>query len=203
MRQIPALLLVWSVFAVAGCGDKGPDMSPIAPPSYDAESMAKSAIVQLDKNVNGTIEGVELDACPGLKATLASADTNKDNKLSAEELKTRFEGYRGAGAVAYTIKVTLDGNPLPDATVTLTPELFMSGAVAETSGRTDPDGTVTKYTVEKRELPGVAPGIYRVAVTKDGVTLPAKYNSQTTLGCEVGGGARGSSWTLDVKMTSK
>ncbi|MCE9564775.1 MAG: hypothetical protein K8U57_22300 [Planctomycetes bacterium] len=202
MRQIPAALLVCSVFAVAGCGS-GPDMSPIAPRSYDPEAMAKSAIVQLDKNANGTIEGAELDACPGLKAALPAFDTNKDNKLSADELKARFDGYKAVAAVGFTIRVTLDGTPLPDATVTLTPELFMNGAIVEATGRTGPDGSVMNYTVENRELPGLPPGVYRVSVTKDGANIPAKYNTQTILGCEVTGSGRGGIYALDVKIISK
>jgi hypothetical protein len=178
-------------------------MSPVAKRSYDPEEMAKAAIIQLDKNVNGTIEGAEFDACPGLKAALPHIDTNKDSKLTAEELKARFEGYRAVATSNFTIRVSLDGTPLADATVTLTPEPFMGGVVGEATGRTGADGSVTNYMVERRELPGLPPGVYTVAITKDGTAIPAKYNTRTTLGCEVSGGGRGGIRTLDVKMTSK
>jgi len=165
--------------------------------------MAKSAIIQLDKNTNGTIEGPELDACQGLKSSLAVIDENSDNKLSVAELKHRFEGYGSAGAVGYTLRITLDGKPLADAVVKLTPEPFMNGAVGEVTGKSDPDGAVNNYLVEGRELPGLPSGVYRVAVTKDGESIPARFNTQTTLGCEVSAGGRGGSSGLDVKLTSK
>ncbi len=202
MRPLPVTLLVFGVLTLAGCGS-GPDQSPVAPPSYDSEAMAKSALAELDKNANGTIEGVEFDACPGLKMVVAGIDTNKDSKLSLDELKARFETYRNAGAVGYTLRVTLDGNPLPDAAVRLIPEIFMNGAVKEATGKTSADGTVTNYTVGGREMPGVPPGVYRIAVTKDGVSIPAKFNTETTQGCEVSGGGRGGSSGFDVKITTK
>ena len=109
----------------------------------------------------------------------------------------------GAGAIGFTVRVSLDGTPLPDATVTLTPEPFMGGVISEATGRTGPDGSVNTFTVGGRELPGLPPGVYRVAVTKDGAAIPAKYNTQTTLGCEVYGGARGGTPVLELKLSSR
>ncbi len=202
MRPLPTTLLGFVVLVAAGCGS-GPDLAPVAPKSYDPDAMAKAAIQQLDKNGNGTLELAELEACPGLKASFTHIDANKDSKLSAEELKARFEAYRSAGAVGYTLRVSLDGSPLGDANVTLSPEAFMGGAIGEVTGRTDSEGTLNKYTVGRRELPGLPPGVYRISVTKDGVTILPKYNTQTTLGCEVSGGGRGGNSTFDVKLTSK
>ncbi|MBA4187098.1 MAG: hypothetical protein C0467_03685 [Planctomycetaceae bacterium] len=202
MRVLPTNLLVCVSLTLAGCSG-GPDLSPVATRSYDSESMAKAAIQQFDKNTNGTLELAELDSCPGLKATFTHIDTNNDNKLTAEELKARFEGYRTAGAVGYTLRVTLDGIPLPDATATLTPESFMNGAISEVTGKTTADGTLSKYSVDGRELPGLPSGVYRVTVTKDGLGLPAKYNTQSTLGCEVSGGGRGGNSGYDVRLTKK
>ncbi|MFO0821913.1 MAG: hypothetical protein U0792_02150 [Gemmataceae bacterium] len=201
MRPLPFLILMCGFATVFGCS--GPDAAPIKPPSYDADDMAKAAMVQLDKNVNGTIEGPELDACPGLKAGLAHIDTNNDGKLTQDELKTRFDAYRVAGAVGYSIRVTLDGAPLPDATVTLTPELFMSGAISPATGKTGPDGSISSYQIDGRDSPGLPSGVYRIAVTKDGAKIPARYNTETTLGCEVSAGGRGGSSGLDLKLNSK
>ena len=36
---------------------------------------------------------------------------------------------------------------------------------------------------------GLSPGFYRVEITKDGEKIPAKYNTETTLGAEVAGGS--------------
>ena len=34
--------------------------------------------------------------------------------------------------------------------------------------------------------PGLSPGFYRVEITKEGDNIPAKYNTATTLGLEIG-----------------
>jgi hypothetical protein len=39
--------------------------------------------------------------------------------------------------------------------------------------------------------PGVAPGFYRVEITKSGETIPAKYNTDTILGQEAAIDAKG------------
>ena len=201
MRPLPAAAVAWCAFA-AGCGTSS--TGPISAPSYDPDGMAKAALQQLDKNGNGTVEGAELDAAPGLKAALPAFDTNKDKAVSADELKARFRVYvdSNAGAIGCSLTVTLDGAPLPDATVTLTPEPFMNGAVKEVVGKTGTDGTASTFAAGGESLPGVAPGVYRVAVTKDGVAIPAKFNAQTTLGCEVAGG-RGGNASRTFALTSR
>jgi hypothetical protein len=167
-------------------------------PDYDADAMTRAALEQYDTNGNGTIEGAELDASPALKAALPGLDTNRDKKLSADELKARFEAYRAqaAGAVGVVVTFTLDKAPLADAAVTFTPEPCMGKAAAEATARTGPDGGATTYTVGGKPLPGLPAGLYRVAVSKPGPdgkeSIPAKYNAQTTLGCEVFTGRSGS-----------
>ena len=47
---------------------------------------------------------------------------------------------------------------------------------------------------------GLSPGFYRVEITKDGETIPAKYNTETTLGAEAAGGREGNSGlTFDLQ----
>ena len=201
MRPLLAALVTCSILVLAGCG--GPDKSPVAARSYDPEAMARSATAQYDTNANGAIEGAELDACPGLKVIAANADVAPDGKLTADRLKTRFETYRSAGVMGFPIRVTLDGNPLVGAAVVLTPEDFMGGVAEVTTGVTGADGTVANYNVGGRELPGVPPGVYRIAITKDGAAVPERFNTKTTLGCEVSGGGRGGSSGLDLVLETK
>jgi hypothetical protein len=202
MRPLPAALVTCTMFALTGCGG-GPDKSPVATRSYDPEAMTRSAMAQFDKNVNGSIEGPELDACPGLKVLAANSDVAPDGKLTAERLKARFETYRSAGVVGFPVRVTFDGAPLADAVVVFTPEDFMGGVTDPATGRTGPDGTVTDFSVGGRELPGVPPGVYRVSVTRDGTAVPERYNAKTALGCEVSGGGRGGNSGLDLKLETK
>lgn len=202
MRPLPPGLVAFSVLALAGCGS-GPDKTPVAVRSYDPEAMTRSAMAEFDKNVNGSIDGPELDACPGLKVLAANPDVAPDGKLTADRLKVRFETYRSAGVVGFPVRVTLDGAPLADAALEFTPEVFMGGVTDAATGRTGPDGTATDFSVGGRELPGLPPGVYRVSVTRDGVAVPERYNAKTVLGCEVSGGGRGGNSGLDLKLETK
>jgi hypothetical protein len=188
MRAILPVLLV--VLAL-GCGgaQTAPEVQP--PPSYDPDALAAAALAEYDANKNGTLDGAELDACPALKGALAGLDTDRDGKLSKAELRARFAEYAAArtGSVGLTATVTLDGQPLPDATVQFVPEAFMASLLQEATGKTGADGTVSAFTVGGAQVAGLQPGFYKVRITRDGGSqLPARYNTQTTLGFEVSGG---------------
>ncbi len=136
-----------------------------------------------DKNKDGQLDDAELAACPGLKSAKAAFDTDKDGKVSKAEIVARFRKYAEAqpGMSTYPCRVTLQGQALVGATVTLTPEPFMLGVPAA-SGVTDDRGEVT-LRVEGQPLPGLFCGLYRVEVR--GANVPAKYSTATDLGCEV------------------
>jgi hypothetical protein len=185
VRVVPGLLLA------AGCGGSPPGGAVHSRATYDPAALTAAAFAEYDRNNNGLLEGAELDACPGLKAGLAGIDTNRDGKISKAELQARFEAYAAANtaSVSATATVTLDGQPLADATVQFVPEAFMGGAVQEATGKTGPDGTVSAFTSGGKQYVGLQPGLYKVKVTREGgAALPARYNTQTTLGAEVFGG---------------
>jgi hypothetical protein len=185
----------------SGCAS-GPKTLPAA--KYNPSAMADAVLREYDRDGSGSLEGAELDACPGLKAALAGIDTNRDGSLSRDELVARFGAYQAAGTVSVPITVTLDGNPLADATLTFTPESCMDPSVKAATARTDETGAVASYEATGTGYAGLHAGLYRVAISKPdeagNETLPARYNAQTTLGCEVFGG-RGSSG-VNFKLTS-
>ena len=183
-RTIPVLVFV------AGCA-KTSSLEIHAPASYHPDALTMAAFAEYDRDKNGVLEGAELDACPALKSALAGIDTNRDWKISTAELRSRFEGYASANVttVSVGVSVTLDGKALPDATVQFVPETFMGTTVQEATGKTGADGAVHSFTSGGKQYVGLQPGFYRVKVTSEGgTTLPARYNSQTTLGAEVFGG---------------
>ena len=188
-----------ALFAV-GCSS--PEPPSVSAPKFDPDAMVAAAIKEFDKNSNGTIEGDELNACPALKASLALFDKNNDKKISADELKARFAGYAasGVGTTSANIHVLLDGQPLVGATVTLTPEACMGGAVKSATGTTTGDGTVLDFTIDGKTLPGLQIGLYRVSVAKS--DLPDKLAKQL-LGCEIFDSGRDGGGQIEFKLSSK
>lgn len=186
MRYLLATGCVGYVLLVAGCGG-GSSTEVQSPPSYDPDAMTAAAMKAFDKDGNGSIEGAELDACPGLKAALNQIDKDKNRKISRDELLARLTAYKSAadGGNAVTAAgcvVTLGGKPVSGAEVTFTPEPFLADVIKPVTGTTDADGNVSLQPSDGRT--GVAFGFYRITVKGAGV--PDKYSgSASPLGAEV------------------
>jgi hypothetical protein len=98
----------------------------------------------------------------------------------------------GSPYVAVSGVVTLDGQPLPDATVTFLPGRGTEADVGSSYGRTGPDGRYTLTTIQMNRA-GVGRGEHKVVISRlksggarlgdfDQVeTLPARYNAKTEL----------------------
>ncbi|MEM9660536.1 MAG: EF-hand domain-containing protein [Planctomycetota bacterium] len=188
-HRTPLLLAI--AVTVAGCSNLP---SAVDPPDIDASDLAESAMNAYDKNGDGVIDAQELDAAPSLRFALKRIDANKDGKIQSEEIVEFAQRHwidRESGIIRVRCQVTMDRRPLDGATVTLEPEEFMGGAVAPASGVTR--GGVTNLDVADEARPhpnahGVQNGLYlvRISMQRDGKELiPARYNEQTTLGCEI------------------
>jgi hypothetical protein len=182
--------LLATLAAALGCSS-GP--SRVQPPSIDADDAASQAMELYDKDSDGAINAAELEAAPGLKAAMATIDTNKDGSAQEEEIAARIESWAatGIGVVAITCTVTMDGKPLTDAKVVFEPEPYLGDALQVAEGVTSPLGSTT-VSIPKANRPtpdtppGAQLGIYRVRITKEGGSpIPAKYNTETTLGQQV------------------
>jgi hypothetical protein len=160
-------------------------------PAVSADAAGKEALAQYDRNKDGVLDAGELSLCPPLAQGLKALDTNKDGRLSADEIAEWVHACQdsGVGLMAVVVRVTLDGQPLAGATVTLVPEKFLGPALKTASGVSDARGRVSLETPGEK-VPGVACGLYRVLVSKKNAagaeTLPARYNQATVLGLEVG-----------------
>jgi hypothetical protein len=179
------------ILNLAGCGAIG--RPAVKPPSVNPSQAASAAIELCDKDANGLLSAGELAACPGLLATLDKYDTSGDKQLDEAEIAARLsEMYsRGAGLTSFDCRVTLDNRPLGGAQVRLVPEPFLGGDVKSGSGVTDRSGSVT-VAIADEELPEAVRGlkkmqlgVYRVEITHPRAKIPAKYNTQTTLGHEI------------------
>lgn len=164
----------------------------VHPPAIDASAAGRDAIAHYDANQDGAISGEELEEAPALKAALKQLDTDGNRQLIAGEITARIVQWQKSRLGLTTVRcmVRLDGKPLSDATVTLAPERFLGPNVQPATGKTDASGAASLSVASPPEpgLLGVAPGFYRVEISKKAgamETVPAKYNTQTTLGLEV------------------
>ena len=142
-----------------------------------------------DTNKDGEISGAELDKCPGIKAALAQIDPSGDGTVTADKIAARIKAWQASklGRMVLYCTVLHNGKPLKDAEVKFVPEEFLGKNVMTGTGKTDKNGTarISILTSGKSDPPGVAPGLYRVEITKADEKIPAKYNTETILGQEV------------------
>lgn len=190
----PAILAFISLttLSFAACS-RGP--ARVGQPSISPSGAGSAALAEYDKNGDGVISGDELNAAPALKAALPRLDTNNDGGVSADEIAERVNAWikMQSGMTSVRMHFTLDGQPLGGATVTLEPEPFLGDQVKTAIGTTSQFGDVSpSIKPEDRPdptLPGGAHfGLYKVRVSKlvnGKETIPARYNTQTTLGQEV------------------
>lgn len=195
-RQYAQVMLFGAACLVAAIGcSSGP--SRIEPPSISASGAASEAMETYDKDGDGAIAGAELDAAASLKASMATLDTNKDGKVQEEEIVARIESWQetGGGSTLIPSRVTMDGKPVVGATVTFEPEAFLGDEMRTAVGETLSQGT-TEVSIPKAERgspdwpPGIQLGFFKVRISKQvngAESIPAKYNTETTLGQQISG----------------
>lgn len=182
-RTLPLLI------ALAGCGPARP--ARVVPPALDPEAVAAAVLAKADANGDGRIVKAELPAVPALVTAVAALDADGDGAISAVELGQWLTDVKES-RIAITScsgRVTHLKKPLAGATVTLVPEPFMGPGYRAAGGVTDADGAFAA-SIPEAKYPGVNCGLFRVEITgqgNDGKPLPARYNTETTLGLAVGG----------------
>jgi hypothetical protein len=177
-KYFPLLILL------VGCDSPPPAVYPDKP---DANAAA-NALTAHDTNKDGQLDAAELEKTPGLKAGLALTDSNGDKKLSADEISARLQKWAGdtQGRLSISLVVTRQGKPLTDASIKLIPETFLGTGLKAASGTTDSTGNaICSITENGESVPGVSPGYYKVEITTADNSLPAIFNTATTLGMEV------------------
>jgi hypothetical protein len=178
-----------ALILLSGCGGGSPPrVYPDRPDSHAADR----AIELYDTDNDKYLDAKELEKVPGLKSAMQQVDTDKDGKLSSAEIAARIQSWADSklGRMGVSCVITRYGKPLTGATVKFVPEKFLGGDLKTAEGITDTHGVARLATSGSGgSVRGVCPGFYRVEVTKNGETIPAKYNTETQLGQEVAQGA--------------
>ena len=186
---------------ICGC-DTGPSRIPA--PGWKPEEQASRALELLDKNQNGVIDADELVHAPGLASALWHLDKDGDKGISRSELETRLKLYKdlGVGLMSLPLKVTLNGRPLPNATVRLLPEQWLSDVIEPASGKTDRSGTAYLAT-ETEDVPGVRVGYYRVEVESTHLNNEKAAKSIASLGVEASPVTDGNKSSETIRLAIK
>lgn len=183
------LLPLAFLVAGGGCGPSRPKR--VMPPALNPAEVAKAVLQLADADGDGGLSRQEAERVPGLAAGFVRLDADGGGGISAAEIEDWLTAVK-ASRVALTsliVTVSQNGKPLRDVTVRLVPEDFMGGKMQSAEGTTD-SGGCTMLAIPGSPYPGVNCGLYRVQITGNGVNgrpLPARYNTETTLGAAVGG----------------
>jgi hypothetical protein len=200
VTRLGLLLCVLLAFPMLASGQNPPKkekLHHIYPPAIDAAAAGTKAIEMFDANKDGKISGAELDKCPGLKAAIDQIDKTGKGEITAGMITARIKAWQASklGRMSMSAKVTHNGQPLAGAEVKFVPEKFLGDKIPTATGKTDANGmamlTVPPDPAKPNFPPGVAPGLYRVEITKAGENIPAKYNTETVFGQEAAQDAKG------------
>lgn len=202
-RSVPAPIrgTLLAVLATIGCGPAKPRR--IYPPALSPADVTAAVMRIADADRDGKLSRDELAAVPGLVPALAALDADASGDLAAAEISGWLEGVKASRVALTSLSATVSqkGKPLAGVTVKLVPEPFMGGEMKAAEGVTGDDGGAM-LAIPDSQYPGVNCGIYRVEIVgpgADGRPLPARFNTDTTLGVAVGGPLpQGSTVTFDL-----
>jgi hypothetical protein len=191
-----ALILVGVLVSVQACR-QGPPR--VYPPDINAKTAASKAMEMFDTNKDGKINGAEFEKCPGLKAALAQINKAGGDYVDYEMIKSRIQEWQATrlGRMSLRCSVMHNNEPLANVEVKFVPETYLGLDPQKwtATGKTDENGnamlSVPLDPNNKRDLPGVPPGFYRVEVTSPNTQIPPMYNTNTILGQEVALDANG------------
>lgn len=203
------LMLICSVLLV-GCSGK-PRRVSVA--DVDPADAASSALAAYDSDGDGKLSDQELRSAPGILKCKSLYDLDGDGFVSETEISDRIAKCQAdkIGFRAVSARVTLDGRPLPNVTVTLTPEPYLGDAIKAASGVTNPFGNAN-LTVTPEDLPeviqargititGIYPGTYKITLSHPQRKLPEVFTDGAPLGAEVAADTVDSS--IDIELVSR
>jgi len=150
------------------------------------------ALELYDANGDGALDGDELRRCPGIRSMLSVYDQDSNGRVDRAEVAQRLGQLfkNRVGATQLRTRVTYHGRPLKDAAVLFEPEPYLGDEVQTARGKTNAHGSAQmgigqeKLPKNLRHMMLVHYGTYKVRITHPTIKLPAKYNSDTTLGYE-------------------
>jgi len=182
----------------------------VKPPKFDPAAASAQALADYDANKDGSLDKKELEKVPGILRQLEIWDTDKDGKVSGNEISARVSKYvsDGTGMLGFMCQINLDGKPLEGADVIFIPEPFLGPVLKPATAKSGLGGTVAP-SIAKSDLPtgqtdlvGLRNGVYKVEVTHSTLKIPEKFNGKTILGVEVSSDSQGRGGLLVLSLSS-
>ncbi|TWU28450.1 EF-hand domain-containing protein [Bythopirellula polymerisocia] len=182
-------LVVACFMYLEGCS-RGP--AAVQVPDVDPADASQQAMELYDTDHDGALSDKELVSCPGIQRHMQLYDKDGNGSLSLEEVEEQIRQLLSSrvGVTSLRVDVRMNGRPLPGAQVKIVPEKYLGENVKTAYGTTNPRGTAAMdirdedSPASEHGLRGVHYGTYKVEVTHPEISIPEKYNTQTTLGYE-------------------
>lgn len=130
-----------AIACVAGCS-RAPGRVEL--PAF-ASGAGAAALAEYDTNKDGKISGDELAKAASLKSALEQIDADKDKAVTADEIDARIQQWRQkkVALLPVSCKVLVDGAPAANAKVTFQPEAFLGAGLHPATGVTNEEGVAT------------------------------------------------------------
>ncbi len=185
------------VLCCAACGGCSGRPNAIAIVDIDPTRVAAQAIATNDKDGDGKLSEAELRSIPGLLKWKQLYDLNSDGFVTQDEISQRLKKWQAdkVGFRALSANVKLDGRPMPNVHVVLTPESYFGEALKVASGTTNERGYASLMVaaddmpeaIKQRgiKVSGVYPGTYKITVTHPQMKLPGVDVKGLPLGDEI------------------
>lgn len=183
------MVVMGTYLGMVGCS-RGP--APVIIPYVDPVAAGEGAIELYDTDGDGQLSELELAACPGILNNISIYDADGNKSVSQEEIESRLSAFfpRRVGVTKLSVHVSLDGKSLDGATLKFVPEPYLGDEVMTAWGTTTGRGNAS-MDIRNEDAPsseqglrGIHYGTYKVEIAHPSITIPAKYNTETTLGYE-------------------
>jgi hypothetical protein len=183
------LLFAAEVAVFAGCSS-GPQR--VKPPRINVSSAASQAMELYDSNHDGKLSQEELAKCPAVLISMDQYDSNHDKFIDRDEFQARLTRLlrHGTGATQLACNVAFKGKPLVGAKVDFDPEPYLGNDIQAAEGVTNNYGSAElgmppeKAPDALKNMKLIQYGTFKVRITHPTISIPAKYNTETTLGYE-------------------
>jgi hypothetical protein len=125
---------------LGGCGFSSSSMEI---PDFDPAAAVDRALTEYDSNKDRKLSRDELKKCPGLLSSIKDFDQDGDGSISGDELKSKLQEIQGTGPALVEVScvVTRSGRPVEGATVKMVPESFLGETFQPATGVTARNGT--------------------------------------------------------------